>query len=107
VGLAATREESRIKAKARLHISGDRYAAEGSALVEIERRAEGYFFHWKAEDTEDTDIAEDSKTLLFTSIASPEKPHAYLEQYIRTHIQKTQLKRKNRLKVVDWSWIER
>jgi hypothetical protein len=38
---------------------------------------------------------------------NPGKPHAYLEQYIRTHIQKTVLKRKNKLKVIEWSWLER
>ena len=100
-------KESNIKAKAILSISGDRYAAAGEAQVEIERRAEGYFFAWRAEDSEGSSIAESSKTLLYTSIENPAKPHPYLEQYIRTNIQKTQLKRKNRLKVVDWNWIER
>jgi hypothetical protein len=90
-----------------LSISGDRYAPSGSALVEIEKTAEGFRFRWKATDSDDTAIAEESKTILFTSIDDPSKPHPYLEQYIRTNIQKTQLKRKNRLKVVEWSWIER
>ena len=90
-----------------MHISGDRYATGGTALVEIERKAEGFFFAWKATDSEGTEVAEDSKTILFTTIDSPERPHAYLEQYIRTNIQKTRLKRKNRLKVTSWSWIEK
>ncbi len=38
---------------------------------------------------------------------NPAKPHAYLEQYIATNIQKTVLKRKNRLKVAEWVWLER
>ena len=96
-----------IKAKATLHIAGDLYGPTGSALVDIEKRAEGFFFHWKARDSEDAEIAEDSRIVLFTNIDNPTKPHPYLEQYIRTNIQKTQLKRKNRLKVVEWTWIER
>jgi hypothetical protein len=76
-------------------------------MVDIERRAEGFFFSWKAKDSEATEIAEDSKLLLLTSMNDPGRPHAYLEQYIRTNIQKTVLKRKNKLKVVEWSWIER
>jgi hypothetical protein len=96
-----------MKAKAMLRISGDRYAADGVALVEIERRSEGFFFSWKATDSEGREIAEGSKTLLFSGIAEPERPHAYLAQYIRTNIQKTQLKRKNALKVEEWEWVER
>ena len=76
-------------------------------MVDIERRADGFYFLWKAQDSEDTEIAEESKTVLFTTIDNPAKPHAYLEQYIRTHIQKTVLKRKNKLKAMQWSWIER
>ncbi len=90
-----------------MHISGDRYATGGTALVEIERRAEGFYFHWEASDSEGTDVAADSKTILFTTIDTPSKPYPYLEQYIRTNIQKTRLKRKNRLKVTAWSWIEK
>jgi hypothetical protein len=90
-----------------LHVTGDRYGPTGIALIDIEKRAEGYHFSWKAHDSEETEIAEESKTILFTTIDNPAKPHPYLEQYIRTNIQKTQLKRKNRLKVVEWSWVER
>jgi hypothetical protein len=90
-----------------LKISGDRYAPAGEAIVYIERRAEGFFFSWKAADSEETEIAEDSKLLALASMDNPGKPHAYLEQYIRTHIQKTMLKRKNKLKVIGWSWLER
>jgi hypothetical protein len=90
-----------------LSITGDRYAHAGSALVEIEKTAEGFRFRWKATDSEGTEIAEESKTILFTTIDNPAKPHPYLEQYIRTNIQKTRLKRKNRLKVAEWSWSER
>lgn len=96
-----------IKAKATLHIAGDLYGPTGIALVDIEEKNEGFFFHWMARDSEDAEIAEDSRIILFTNIDSPTKPHPYLEQYIRTNIQKTQLKRKNRLKVVEWTWIER
>lgn len=90
-----------------MRISGDRYAADGIALVDIEKRADGFFFHWKAEDSEGTEISEDSKTILFTTIDNPAKPHPYLVQYIRTNIQKTKLKRKNKLKVLEWEWIEK
>jgi hypothetical protein len=88
-------------------VTGDRYGPTGVAIIDIEKRADGYFFSWKATDSEGTDISADSKTILFTGMDNPAKPHPYLEQYIRTNIQKTQLKRKNRLKVVEWSWIER
>jgi hypothetical protein len=96
-----------MKAKATLHITGDRYGPSGTALVDIEKKADGFFFLWKATDSEDTEIAEDSRIILFSGIDNPAKPHPYLEQYIRTNIQKTQLKRKNKLKVVELSWIER
>jgi hypothetical protein len=76
-------------------------------MVDVEKKAEGFFFHWTAQDSEETEIAEDSKIILFTNIDNPTKPHPYLEQYIRTNIQKTRLKRKNRLKVVEWNWIEK
>lgn len=88
-------------------MTGDRYGPTGTAFVDVEKQAEGYRFSWKATDSEGTEIAEDSKLILFTAMDNSAKPHPYLEQYIRTHIQKTQLKRKNRLKVVEWSWIER
>jgi hypothetical protein len=103
----AKRKEPTIEAKAKLHISGDRYEPEGEAAVRIEKRADGYFFSWKARDSEGSDIAEESKLLLFSSMDDPAKPHAYLEQYIRTNIQKTVLKRKNKLKVVGWAWSEK
>jgi hypothetical protein len=37
----------------------------------------------------------------------PKKPHPYLERFIRTHIQKAQLKRKNKMKVLEWIWLEK
>lgn len=100
-------KESAIKAKAILVITGDRYEPEGLALVSIEKRNDGYFFSWKAQDSAETEIAEGSKTVAFTTMDNPAKPHAYLEQYIATNIQKTVLKRKNRLKVAEWVWLER
>jgi hypothetical protein len=100
-------KETRIKAKATLHITGDRYGPTGRALIDIEKRAEGFFFAWKAQDSEGTEIAESSKTILFSVLDNPAKPHPFLEQYIRTNIQMTQLKRKNKLKVVEWSWLEK
>jgi hypothetical protein len=90
-----------------LKISGDRYAPVGEAMVDVERRAEGFYFSWKAKDSEGAEIADDSKLLALTAMDNPGKPHAYLEQYIRTNIQKTVLKRKNKLKVIEWSWLER
>ena len=99
--------EARIKATATLHITGDRYGPTGKVQIDIEKKPDGFFFHWKAQDSEETEVAEDSRIILFTSIDNPAKPHPCIEQYIRTNIQKTQLKRKNRLKVVEWTWIER
>ncbi|MEI6875483.1 MAG: hypothetical protein WCL50_10190 [Spirochaetota bacterium] len=99
--------ERTIKARAELHISGDRYEPEGHALVEITERKDSFLFSWKAVDSADDDIAGDSRSLAFTSMDNPRKPHEYLEQFISTNIQKTQLKGKNRLKVVKWDWIER
>jgi len=90
-----------------LQIAGDLYEPEGSALVEITKGDEGFFFAWKAVDAAGRDIAKDSRSISFASMADPKKPHAYLEQYIGTHIQKTQLKRKNRIKVSKWTWLER
>jgi hypothetical protein len=58
-------------------------------------------------DSAETPIAEDSKALFFTTMDNPQKPHPYLERFIRTHIQKTQLKRKNKMKVVEWIWLEK
>lgn len=95
-----------MKAKATLKVSGDRYAPEGEAEVTVERTAEGFRFTWKARDSNGEEIAEDSKLLLFSTMADPARPKPYLEQYIRTHIQKTVLKRKNKLKVLEWSWAE-
>ena len=95
-----------IKAKLELQIAGDLYEPEGSALVEISTRDDSFFFSWKAVDSADCDIAEGSRSIAFASMADPKKPKAYLEQYIATHIQKTQLKRKNRMKVVKWTWLE-
>ena len=96
-----------MKAKAILAITGDRYEPDGVALIDIEKRADSFLFSWKATDSAQTDVAKDSKAIAFASMEKLDKPHAYLEQYIRTHIQKTQLKRKNRVKVVEWTWIER
>ncbi len=96
-----------MKAKAILAITGDRYEPEGIALITIEKRTDSFFFSWKAQDSSDTEVAEDSKGIAFASMDKLDKPHPYLEQYIRTHIQKTQLKRKNRVKVVEWIWLER
>jgi len=100
------REED-IKAKAILAITGDRYEADGVALIDIEKRSDSFFFSWQAQDSAETEVAQDSKGIAFTSMDRLDKPHPYLEQYIRTHIQKTQLKRKNRIKVVEWVWLER
>lgn len=96
-----------MKAKAILAITGDRYEPEGLALITIEKRSDSYFFSWKAQDSAETEVAQDSKGIAFASMDKLDKPHPYLEQYIRTHIQKTQLKRKNRIKVVEWVWLER
>lgn len=90
-----------------MSISGDRYSPEGSASVEIERRSDGYSFAWKARDSDGTDIAEESKVIMASSMDNPAKPLPYLEQYIRTNIQMAKLKRKNRLKVIEWNWIEK
>ena len=87
--------------------TGKQSGSTSKRAVEVERGPEGFLFRWKAEDSEGTEIAEESRTVLFTNIDDPSKPHAYLEQYIRTNIQKTKLKRKNRLKVVAWAWLER
>ncbi len=100
-------KEASIKAKAVLLVTGDRYEPDGIALVEIEKKGDGYYFSWKAVDSAETDIAEDHKLLAFSSMDNAQKPHAYLEQYITTNIQKTVLKRKNRMKVSEWTWIER
>ena len=102
-----SRKEATIKAKMELRIAGDMYEPEGSALVEIAKRDDSFFFAWKAVDSAGRDIAENSRSIAFTGMDDPKKPHAYLEQYIGTHIQKTQLKRKNRMKVVKWTWLER
>jgi hypothetical protein len=58
-------------------------------------------------DSADSDIAEDSRSISFTTMVDPHKPLDYLEQFISTHIQKTQLKGKNRMKVVKWTWLDR
>jgi len=42
-----------------------------------------------------------------SNMDDPAKPLPYLEQYIRTNIQMARLKRKNRLKVIEWNWIEK
>jgi hypothetical protein len=75
-------------------------------MVDIVTEKDCYRFSWKAVDSAETEIATDSKTILFQTLDNPKKPLPYLEQYIRTHIQKTQLKRKNRLKVIEWTWLE-
>lgn len=100
-------KEPNIKARAELHITGDQYEQDGHALVEISKRDEGFHFSWKALDSAGTEVAEDSRSIMSASMDNPSKPHPYLEQFISTHIQKTQLKRKNRIKVVKWTWIER
>jgi hypothetical protein len=100
-------KERTIKAKVELQVTGDRYEPTGTALVEISVREDSYFFSWKAEDAAETEIAEDSRSVTFTTLDNPRKPHDFLERYISTHIQKTQLKRKNRMKVVKWTWLER
>jgi len=96
-----------MKAKAKLSIQGDRYEPEGVASIDIEKRSDGYSFSWKAEDSGGTEIAEGSRSVMLASMDNPAKPYAYLEQYITTNIQKTVLKRKNKLKVVEWTWLER
>ncbi len=90
-----------------MHVSGDLYEPDGLALVDIERKGESFLFSWKAEDSAGTPIAEDSRSVASVSMDDPRKPHAFLERYIRTHIQKAQLKRKNKMKVVEWVWVER
>jgi hypothetical protein len=100
-------KEPSIEARATLRITGGQYAQEGSALISIEARKEGFFFHWKAQDSEGTEIAEETRTILMTMIDDPSRPRPFLEQYIRTNIQMTKLKRKNRLKVVGWAWAEK
>ena len=67
-------KERKIKAKATLQISGDRYASEGSALVGIEKREEGFFFSWKAQDSAGTEIAQDSKLVLFRAVHQDQYP---------------------------------
>ena len=90
-----------------MHVSGDRYEPEGAASVDIEKRSDSFFFSWKAEDSAGDLIAEDSRGISFTSMDNPLKPHPYLERFIRTHIQKAQLKRKNKMKVTEWVWLEK
>jgi hypothetical protein len=90
-----------------LQVSGDRYEESGTALVEIAKEADCYRFSWEASDSAGTAIASDARAVFFAAMDDPRKPHAYLESYIRTHIQKTRLKRKNKLKVVEWTWLER
>ena len=47
------------------------------------------------------------RSISFAGMADPKQAHANLEQYIGSHIQKTQLKRKNHMKVAKWAWLEK
>lgn len=94
-----------MKARATLALSGDLFEPEGSASIDIAKGLEGYAFAWKAVDSAGAEIAQGAKSLAFSSMADPSKPKPYLEQYVSTHIQKTVLKRKNRIKVTGWTWL--